>query len=427
MDDHPEVGGFPSTRWSLIYSAHDQHSAHRREALGELLRLYLPALRAHLLYRRNIEPHRAEDLLQGFVTDQILQRDLLGKAEAGRGRFRSFLLKSLENYVINQRQRAAARREVQIEEDVARIGTANIFEVEWARQLLQETLRRMSEECEKKGRPEIWDLFEGFVVGPTLAGSPLPSNDSPNERFGFRSAQQAYNALVTAKRQFKRTLRAVISETECVAGEMEIEAEISDLCQILKNAGPLAVECDRGLIAGPQPSAHRDISALDDSKPEELACLLSVQGTPEGNWQPAELSELLRHCLDRSVGEYLKGLGRSAEFAAASPLEFAVVEMSLGELFQSADPPLGLLVAVKRGARRLMSQGASDVPAEAHHLIYFASIAAALVRHGQRISKSGPKVLRVGFSRIAADPDSVEWLRQLFTAANELLSDQGLG
>ena len=94
--DCSEVGGFPSTRWSLIFSAHDQDSVPRREALGELLRLYLPALRAHLLYRRNIQRQRTEDFLQGFVADQILQRDLLSKADAARGRFRSFLLRSLE-------------------------------------------------------------------------------------------------------------------------------------------------------------------------------------------------------------------------------------------------------------------------------------------------------------------------------------------
>jgi len=104
---HPEVDGFPSTRWSLIFSAHGQDSVRQRAALGELLRLYLPALRAHLLYRRNIESHQAEDFLQGFVAEQILQRDLLAKANAARGRFRSFLLRSLENYVFNEREREA--------------------------------------------------------------------------------------------------------------------------------------------------------------------------------------------------------------------------------------------------------------------------------------------------------------------------------
>ena len=152
--DSRQVGDFPSTHWSLIYSAHDQDSVRRRESLGELLRLYLPALRAHLLYRRKIESHRAEDFLQGFVADQVLQRDMLAKADSARGRFRSFLLRSLENYVINRRRSEAGRRETTLDLEAAEEATSDIFEVEWARQLLQETLHRMREECENKGRPD---------------------------------------------------------------------------------------------------------------------------------------------------------------------------------------------------------------------------------------------------------------------------------
>ena len=241
-----EVDDFPSTQWSLIVSAHDQDSVGQRAALGKVLRLYLPALRAHLLYYRSIDSDRVEDFLQGFVTDQILQRDLLAKANAARGRFRSFLLRSLENYVINKHQREARRREVDLKEEPAERTTSDIFEVEWARQLLQETLRRMREECERKGQPALWGLFECRVVGPTLTGSPPPAYNSLVDRFGFRSAEQASNALVTAKRQFERTLRRVIAETECVTSDKDIEAEIADLCEILNDAGPLGLECERG-------------------------------------------------------------------------------------------------------------------------------------------------------------------------------------
>ena len=189
--NYHEGDAFPSTHWSLICSAHDQNPLRRREALGELLRLYLPALRAHLLYARGIERHRAEDLLQGFVADQIFQRDLLTKADATRGRFRSFLLRSLENYVINQRQRETRRREVALELEPAEGVASDVFEVQWARQLLQETLRRMREDCEHKGQPTLWSIFECRVVSPTLTGSPPFSYSLLVQRFGFRSAEQA--------------------------------------------------------------------------------------------------------------------------------------------------------------------------------------------------------------------------------------------
>ena len=359
------------------------------------------------------------------MADQIFQRDLLAKADAARGRFRSFLLRSLENYVINERQREARRREVALELEPAEGATSDVFEVQWARQLLQETLRRMREECKNKGQPSLWSIFECRVVGPTLTGSPPPAYSSLVERFGFRSAEQASNALVTAKRQFERTLGVVIAETEWVTSEKDIEAAIADLCRILISAGPLAVECDRGLIAGPQPSGQENIHAVDESNPRELACLLSVRGTQEGNWQPAELGDMLRHCLTAPASEYLRDLGQSAEFAADSPSECAAVDMTLGELFQCAQPPLGLLIAVKRTARRLMSPGASDMPAEVHRLIYFASIAAAMARHGERISGSSLDVLRVTWEWLAAESYADDGMQRLFATALERLSGQG--
>jgi hypothetical protein len=137
-----------------------------------------------------------------------------------------------------------------------------------------------------------------------------------------------------------------------------------------------------------------------------------------------KLGDMLRHCLASPASEYLRGFGQSAEFAEDSPPGYAAVDMALGELFQLAAPPLGLLIAVKRRARRLMKPGASDMPVDVHQHVYFASIAAALVRHGEQISKSSPDVLRLAWERLAGESYAEEWLRRLFTTAVERLSKQ---
>ena len=131
------------------------------------------------------------------------------------------------------------------------------------------------------------------------------------------------------------------------------------------------------------------------------------------------LGDMLRRCLAAPASEYLRGLGQSPDFAADSPLQCAAAAMTLGELFQCADPPLGLLIAVKRGARRLLGPGTSSMTADVHHFIYFASIAAAMVRHGQRISKSSPEELRSTWQRLAAESYPDNWLRRLFATAQE--------
>jgi hypothetical protein len=414
--DNPQVGNFPSTRWSLVCLARAGDCLKRREALDELLRLYLPALRAYLLYRRRIEPDRAEDLLQGFIVRQVLERELLARADANRGRFRSFLLKSLQNYVFSELA-SPGPEEVALDLDLPGNAVHEVFELEWARQLLQETLRRMKQECLRDGQVARWELFACRVVLPTLIGSQPPTYQALVERFGFRSPEQASNALVTAKRHFERTIRTVIAEMENASGDEEIDAEIADLCGTLARVGPLGMDWDRGLIAGPQGQARESFAAVEESRPSDMACMLSVRGTSKGNWQPAELRDLLRHCLEMPVSEYLAAPaempGSLPEFSADSPSERAVVSITLGELLQLAEP-LGLLIAVKRHARELARARDGGTLTELHTLVYFASIAAAMVRHGERITKSSPEVLRVAFARHAAAEWVDDRLRAIF-------------
>jgi hypothetical protein len=143
--------------------------------------------------------------------------------------------------------------------------------------------------------------------------------------------------------------------------------------------------------------------------------------------QPAELGDKLKYCLAAPASEYLTIRGRSTEFPADSPSGSAAAAMTLGEMLPSADPPLGLLIAVRRHAKRLMKPGASDVPAGVHEVVYFASVAAALVRRGQRISKSSPEVSRAAWHRLAAESYLDDGLRKLFAEARQRLFGQGGG
>jgi RNA polymerase sigma-70 factor (ECF subfamily) len=423
--DHAEVGVFPSTHWSLISSARADDADRRRAAIDNLWRLYLPALRAHLLYRRRIEASQTEDLLQGFVIRQVLEHDLLAKADADRGRFRSFLLKSLENYVFTKLQ-PRGRRETAFDAEPQGSPVADVFELEWARQILREALGRMKRECRQDGQAARWDLFECRVIVPTLTGSPPPAYQSLVERFGFRTPEQASNALVTAKRQFERTLRAVIAETERALTDEEIDAEIAELCATLHRTGPLGLQWDHQSILGPEKQDRESLPALDESRPSELASLLSVRGTPHEDWQPQEMRDLLRHGLETLVGDYLE-TGDDAEQPGKprghATSEETAVSITLRELLQIAKPPLGLLMAVKRHARHLAGSSASHLPDKVHRLVYFATIAAAMLRHGQSITKSSAESVRIAFARMAAEPYVEEWLRTLFESAGKRFSD----
>src|SRR5213079_336957 len=92
---------FPATRWSLVGRAATRGTENGKLALAELVQIYLPALRAFLTVSMRIDEHRADDLLQGFLADRVLQQDMIAQADRERGKFRTFLLATLKRYAID--------------------------------------------------------------------------------------------------------------------------------------------------------------------------------------------------------------------------------------------------------------------------------------------------------------------------------------
>ena len=239
--EHDGARRFPTTNWSLVGHAGNQDDSDRSEALAELLEQYWPALRAHLVIRKRIESHAADDLVQGFIHEKVLERNLLGTADNERGRFRSLLLTSLDNYVASQQKRASAKKRtadraecLDLQDERAQgqhIPPDRAFDVAWAQQLVINTTQRMKSECDEAGREDLWVLLECRVLAPTLEGAEPIGYDTIVERFGFQSPSQASNALITAKRMFARLLRGAIAEY--AQDDADVDEELRDLERIL--------------------------------------------------------------------------------------------------------------------------------------------------------------------------------------------------
>ena len=156
-------GDFPAhTRWSLVLTVGGDDPEAARKALVQLLKLYLPPMRAHLISQWSLSLHDAEDLLQGFISDRVIEQNLIGRAVRGKGRFRGFLTKSLRNYVANEfRTRMAQKRSpgsttVSIDEHLDKAKGVDqaerTFELAWARQVLAHALKKMRAERQQSGR-----------------------------------------------------------------------------------------------------------------------------------------------------------------------------------------------------------------------------------------------------------------------------------
>lgn len=233
---------FPSTNWDMVNQAGDRNHMHWAPALDKLVRQYLPALMAHLVNIKNIPADRAEDLLQSFLSEKIITGQLLPRADQNRGKFRSFLLTALDHHTASvfRREQAAKRSpgaegHVNLDEIAHELPAAGhshaMFDLVWARQLVDDALNRVRLECESSGRAAYWMIFEARVVGPILHGTPPEGYSQLARRTGISSPMQASNALVTAKRMFERNLRAAV--LDYAGDESAVDKEIFTLRAIL--------------------------------------------------------------------------------------------------------------------------------------------------------------------------------------------------
>jgi len=234
---------FATTRWTMVFRAAKEDPEGAREELGALLSRYLPALRSYLLLWKRVPRDKVDDILQDFVSVKILQQNLVALADPKRGRFRNLLLKALNNHVAATVRHDKAKKRspdgpiLDVDEyphAVPSEAPTTAFDVEWGREVLRETVRRTQAECERSGRPDIWGVFEDRLLRPTLEQDKPPPYKEIVKRYGLQSPAQASNVLITAKRMFARVMRSVVAEY--AREEMEIEAEIRDLREILSHA-----------------------------------------------------------------------------------------------------------------------------------------------------------------------------------------------
>ncbi len=237
----PRGGAFPSTQWSHIDRAGHAPTQIRRQALDELLKQYLPPIRSHLIHKKKIQYDLVDDLIQGFVTSRIIEKDLVSRVERERGKFRTFLLTALDRYVTSEfRHRCAQRRSpgVMVHLDQApepsdRHGVPDrLFEIEWARRIIIQAYQHMIRECKASGRNDLWWIFKWWLR-VTIYERATPRYEEIVQRFELRARVQALNLVITSKRKFRRALHHVVSQ---YTDSAHVDQEIHELMQILADS-----------------------------------------------------------------------------------------------------------------------------------------------------------------------------------------------
>jgi len=245
-----QARAFATTRWSLILFATDSNSdeAKARSALAELCRTYWRPIFL-FVSRRGYSLEEAQDLTQDFFL-MILETDWLKHADAHRGRFRSFLLKSLQNFLCHARERSSAeKRGGKLEficlddwmkeaptqlavtaEMLNSLPPERLFDSRWAATVVERALQRLREECESKGRLRLFEVLSAHLASDRSDVSYASLASS----LGIAEAM-VKKQLHNLRQRYRWLLRDEVAET--VQDPGEIDDEIRHLCAVLATQG----------------------------------------------------------------------------------------------------------------------------------------------------------------------------------------------
>jgi DNA-directed RNA polymerase specialized sigma24 family protein len=231
---------FQTTSWSAVLRAGDALAEGSREALEGLCRVYWFPLYA-FVRRKGYPEEDAKDLTQAFFS-RLLEKHGLSHAASDKGRFRTFLLCSMQNFLNNEWDRARALKRggavpaISLEgidpetryrlEPVETLTPDRLFDRRWAQETMSQALARLRAEFDGLGKSQRFDALKGFLVG----GGDFGSYAAAAEALGV-TEQAIKGAVLRLRRRLGELLRQQIAET--VTDEAMIEQELRHLLEAL--------------------------------------------------------------------------------------------------------------------------------------------------------------------------------------------------
>ena len=237
MNGTPE---FRTTHWSIVLAARNQGSPQvAQEALASLCRIYWYPLYA-FIRRRGNDPHAAQDLTQDFFV-HVLEDEILESVDPVKGKFRSFLLVSVRNFLAKawNRQQAVKRggRFIFLSWDAESaegcyqqepshdLSPEQIFEQTWAAVLLKEVRKKLGLEYAAEGKGALFEAVEGCLAG---------EKDGTYAEMGARFAMTEgaiKMAVLRMRKRYRELLRSEVAHS--VGRPDEVEEELRELLACL--------------------------------------------------------------------------------------------------------------------------------------------------------------------------------------------------
>jgi len=260
------VQSFVTTQWTAVLAAGQDSSLEGQVALDQLCKTYWYPLYAYV--RRKGHNHEdAQDLTQEFF-NRFLERKYLQKADRNRGRFRTFLLTSLKNFLINEwtkanrEKRGGGAKVLSLDQEVAEARFAAepvteqppdaLYDRGWADIVIRRARAAFRAEFEQAGKLKQFELLHVYVWGEELAqpASKAEGQDKPKSEHSYAKVagelEMTEGALKTAvhrlRERYKDLVRAEVTST--VTTPVEADEEMRYLISIMRefssvgNLGP---------------------------------------------------------------------------------------------------------------------------------------------------------------------------------------------
>lgn len=231
---------FNTTHWSVVLLAKQSATSDGAMALDRLCRTYWYPLYAYVR-RRGYGPEEAKDHVQDFFA-HLLTKEFLAGVAPRKGKFRSFMLASLNHYLSNARERAQTARRGGGQEFIrldagdveqrflvaasAESSPEKLFDREWALALLDEALQSLRQEFVEAGKESQFEQLKGFL---SCEGAEASYAELAKD---WQTTANAVAAAVYRLRQrYRESVREQIAQV--VAGPEEMEAELCHLFEAL--------------------------------------------------------------------------------------------------------------------------------------------------------------------------------------------------
>jgi RNA polymerase sigma-70 factor (ECF subfamily) len=232
---------FQTTHWTVVLRAGADSAESARQALSAFCESYWPPLYAFLRHR-GYSSADAQDLVQGFFA-HLLEQNTLSRADQQKGRLRTFLLASLQNFVMDEHGRAHAtkrgggRQIVSFEENLPEAEAAmltmtnlddvNSYDLTWASNIAKRSWQELHQVLIAEGTGHWLDELKPFIAG--TGGTP-PNQEEVAARLGVPVATLR-TWLSRLRQRYRNLLRMEVAST--VSDSADVDDELHYLHRIL--------------------------------------------------------------------------------------------------------------------------------------------------------------------------------------------------